>query len=235
LDQVPVLLETLREKVNDGFFLTNAPIALISAWFVEPEKAFQAMDFLMREQRCSQNQGSERCQEHGSKKFAWNQPAEFRFVTVKDSAVLQPVPAGFYFNSEFLSFPAFADSEKQWMKAFMRVQDFWVKNLSARPHMGKLFGFADDHGTVTPFAESFVCKLYNDTQKQEFETYRKRIDPHGLFLGGLAARLLKPCKTGTRDNYGYQEGLFAGRAPPGEGRALTALLLVLSTLLLFLD
>jgi len=41
LDQVPVLLETLREKVNDGFFLTNAPIALISAWFVEPEKAFQ--------------------------------------------------------------------------------------------------------------------------------------------------------------------------------------------------
>jgi len=223
---VPNLIDTLRQKVNDGFFLTNSPIALISAWFLEPEKAFEAMDFLMKEQRASQ--------ELGSDKFAWNQPAEFRFVTVKDAAVLQPVPAGFYFNSEFLSFPAFADSSHQWMKAFKKVQDYWVANLSAKPHMGKLFGFADVNGKVHPFADSFTCTVYTQSQKNEFEAYRKQTDPHGLFLAGLGARLLQSCTSSEANTcFGYA-GHWAGRTAPRNGGVLAAFLLLFSMLFQFL-
>lgn len=187
LTTVPTLIDKLRRRVNDGFFLTNSPVALISAWFLKPEKAFEAMDFLAREQLLSLN---------GDGAFVWNQPAEFRFVTVKDSAVLQPVEPGFYFNSEFLSFPSLEGEKNGWEKAFKKVQDYWVDELGGRPHMGKYWGFAEVDGNVVPFADSEVCKVYSESRKKAFNDYRKQQDPHGLFAAGLGMRLLGPCSEG---------------------------------------
>jgi len=187
LAQASMLVETLRDLVNDGFWLTQSPVALISAWFVSTDKAFEAMDFLRKEQLDSLKSG-----EDG---FKWNQPGEFRFLTVGDTAELQPVPPGTYFNSEFLSFPDVSGDDQGWKTAFKRVQDHWFQTLGARPHIGKLWGFEEGpDGKVEPFADSFACKIYSNNTKAKFEAYRSEMDPDGLFATGLGMSLLAPCK-----------------------------------------
>lgn len=44
ISQMPSIIQEQRNKVNDGFFLTRSPAALASAFFVPPEKAFEAMN-----------------------------------------------------------------------------------------------------------------------------------------------------------------------------------------------
>ncbi|CAE8635134.1 unnamed protein product [Polarella glacialis] len=117
LQQAPGLMEYLRKRVNDGFWLTESPAALISAWFLTPDKAFQAMDFLRSQQHASLKR-----QKQGENHFIWNQPAEFRFLTVGDKAELQVVSPGLHFNSEFLSFPDVSGDSQSWKRAFKKVQ-----------------------------------------------------------------------------------------------------------------
>ena len=59
--------------------------------------------------------------------YSWNQPAEFRFMKVTDDAVLQPVPPGYWFVSEILSFPDSAATNQAWKEAFREVEDYFGK------------------------------------------------------------------------------------------------------------
>eukprot|EP00446_Apocalathium_sp_SHHI-4_P036775 CAMPEP_0177314768 /NCGR_PEP_ID=MMETSP0368-20130122/12102_1 /TAXON_ID=447022 ORGANISM="Scrippsiella hangoei-like, Strain SHHI-4" /NCGR_SAMPLE_ID=MMETSP0368 /ASSEMBLY_ACC=CAM_ASM_000363 /LENGTH=572 /DNA_ID=CAMNT_0018773923 /DNA_START=59 /DNA_END=1774 /DNA_ORIENTATION=+ len=92
VQQIPGFVERMSKRVNDGFFLTYSPAALAAAYFVEPSKGFAAMDYLRKVQLESK----------GSKDFVWNLPGEFRFLNVQDSAVLQPVKAGIWFNAQMI-------------------------------------------------------------------------------------------------------------------------------------
>jgi len=185
ITNIPRLAKTLSKQVNDGFFLTQSPDALAAAYFVEPSKAFAAMDYLRDVQLASLD----------SKEFMWNLPGEFRFINVQDSAVLQPVPAGLWFNAQMISFADLAKNDQAWKRDFKRVEDHWVNKLGAKPHMGKLWGFeTKSDGTVEPFAESFACMIYSDAQKSKFLSYRQKEDPEGLFATGLGMKVLAPCK-----------------------------------------
>merc|ERR1719226_227332 len=173
--QIPKMASDLNRKYNDGFFLTQSPAALAAAYFVHPSKGFEAMDFLRRVQLDS----------IGDKEFMWNLPGEFRFINVQDSAVLQPVKAGLWFNAQMISFADLAKNDQAWKRDFKTVEEHWVNELGAKPHMGKLWGFETQaDGTVEPFAESFACKIYSDEQKSTFLAYRKKEDPEGLFATG---------------------------------------------------
>merc|ERR1712060_694209 len=163
ITSIPRLARGLSKKVNDGFFLTQSAEALAAAYFVEPSKAFAAMDYLRDVQLASL----------GDKEFMWNLPGEFRFINVQDSAVLQPVKAGLWFNAQMISFADLAKNDQSWKRDFKQVEDHWVKELGAKPHMGKLFGFeTTEHGTVEPFADSYSCTIYTDEQKAAFSAYR---------------------------------------------------------------
>jgi len=182
--QIPNLAAKLSSKYNDGFFLTHAPAALAAAYFVHPSKGFEAMDFLRRVQLNSTN----------DKDFMWNLPGEFRFINVQDSAVLQPVEPGLWFNAQMISFADLAKNDQAWKKDFKVVEDYWINELGAKPHMGKLMGFREqENGEVEPFADEYVCTIYSNEQKQAFSAYREQMDPDGLFATGLGMKFLAPC------------------------------------------
>jgi len=184
VEEIPGFVGRMSKRVNDGFFLTYSPAALAAAYFVEPSKAFAAMDYLRKVQLESKK----------SKDFVWNLPGEFRFLNVQDSAVLQPVKAGIWFNAQMISFADLAKNDQAWKRDFKKVEDYWVKELKAQPHIGKLFGFETGaDGAVVPFADSYSCTIYSDDQKASFEAYRHQQDPEGLFATGLGMKFLSPC------------------------------------------
>jgi len=184
MTSIPRLARGLSNKVNDGFFLTQSPAALAAAYFVHPDKAFAAMDYLRKIQLESK----------GSKEFIWNLPGEFRFINVQDSAILQPITAGVWFNAQMISFPDLAKNHQSWKREFKKVEDYWVKDLKAQPHMGKLMGFdTRPDGSVEPFADSYTCTIYTDAQKDDFEAFRLKEDPQGLFAAGLGMKFLRKC------------------------------------------
>lgn len=183
LISIPNLVKKLSNKVNDGFFLTHSPAALAAAYFVKPSEAFASMDFLRKVQMESTK----------SKEFVWNLPGEFRFINVQDSAMLQPVPPGIWFNTQMIGFADLAKNDQSWKREFMKVEEHWVKNLGARPHMGKLFGFSEVGGEVEPFADSYSCTIYSSEVKKAFNEYRQKQDPHGLFASGLGMKFLVDC------------------------------------------
>jgi len=184
INNIPKLAQDLSERVNDGFFLTESPAALASAYFVRPELAFEAMDYLRLIQEASLRH----------EEFVWNLPGEFRFINVEDSAVLQPVAPGLWFNAQQISFAELAKTDQDWKRDFKKVEDYWVGHLGAKPHMGKLWGFeTNSDGNVEPFADSFACTIYTSEQKAAFSAYRERADPMGLFATGLGMKVLAPC------------------------------------------
>lgn len=192
LNAIPRLLNDIRSLTNDGFILTSTPAASVSAYFMEPSRAFEAMDIL----RTAQVESYRRANTGEHEGFVWNLPGEFRFIKVADSAVLQPMPPGRWFNAQFLAFPDSAQDDQAWKKAFMMVERQWVEKLGAKhPHMGKLFGFsADGHGRIEPFTDqSLVCGVYSEGQKSAFEAYRAAHDPDGLFAQGLGMSFLAAC------------------------------------------
>jgi len=185
ITNIPRLVRTQSKKVNDGFFLTRSPAALASAYFVHPSQAFAAMDKVREVQRASV----------GSRDFVWNLPGEFRFLRVQDSAVLQPVEAGLWFNCQMISFPDFAATDQAWKRDFKIVEDYWVKELGAKPHMGKLWGFgAKASGNIEPFSDAAACSIYSNAAKGAFSTYRRQVDPEDLFFSGLGVKLLSACE-----------------------------------------
>jgi len=165
--------------------LSRSPAALASAFFLPPEKAFEAMDFLRTVQLESLK---------GSPGFVWNLPGEFRFINITDSAVLQPAAPGLWFNVQMISFADLAKTDQDWKNAFAKVERYWVEMLGAKPHMGKLWGFEyDKDGVVDPFSTSYSCQIYSAEQKAAFSAYRSRLDPDGLFASGLGMQLLAHC------------------------------------------
>jgi len=189
LTQLPGLIETQRDRSNDGFFAMRAPNTLIAAYFIKPERSFEAMDFLRQRQRARNGQATW----FNASGFSWNQPAEFRFVQVDDKAVLSPVPPGLWFVSEILSFPDSAATDQEWKKAFKEVEDYWINELDAVPHLGKLFAFEEENGQIEMFHQSKVCKVYPGSRKQTFKAYQSSVDPDGLFNYGLGEKLLRNC------------------------------------------
>mmetsp|Transcript_17209 Transcript_17209/g.34883 ORF Transcript_17209/g.34883 Transcript_17209/m.34883 type:complete len:444 (-) Transcript_17209:184-1515(-) len=185
METVPRFVQKASEQTNDGFYLTESPAALAAAFFFEPAKAFEAMDYLRQVQ----------LDRLGTHDFMWNLPGEFRFVKVSSSAVLQPVPSGLWFVAEMISFKELAKTDQSWKVAFERVQDYWVNFLGAKPHMGKLFGFeVQRDGAVEAFADKYTrCSVYSEEQKNEFEAYRSAQDPSNFFASGLGMTLLAPC------------------------------------------
>jgi len=189
LSQLPKLVKEQEERSNDGFFAVKAPNTLIAAYFIKPELSFQAFDFLRKAVRRRNGQATW----FNATGFSWNQPAEFRFMTVTDDAVLQPVPPGVWFVSEILSFPDSAATDQEWKKAFKEVEDYWVNELGAIPHLGKLFGFEEENGKLEVFSQKRVCKVYSAETKEQFKAYQARVDPSGRFNYGLGEKLLRSC------------------------------------------
>lgn len=190
LTQLPSLVGAQRDSSNDGFFAVKAPNTLIAAYFIRPELSFQAMDYMRTKMR-QRNEESDWTKADG---FSWNQPAEFRFVTVTDDAVLQPVPPGLWFVSEILSFPDSGATDQAWKEAFEEVEDYWINELGAVPHIGKLFGFhKDENDHFDIFHQSKVCQVYSAATKDDFNAYREQMDPPGLFNYGLGEKLLRSC------------------------------------------
>lgn len=119
---------------------------------------------------------------------------ELRFITVRDSSTLSPVPAGVYAVVEFIAFPQRGKSIEDGLNdAFMAIEMDWVGRLGAKPHIGKQFGFAKVDGVAQPFQPSVVCKVYSDATKAAFNAYRMQGDPAGLFFGGMGAIMLSNC------------------------------------------
>merc|ERR1712190_39170 len=184
IGEMPNMIRRQRDEVNDGFFLTRSPAALAAAFFVKPQKAFQAMDKLRNHTWNSRH----------SPKFVWNLPGEYRFIRVADKATLQPMEPGLWFNAQMISFSELAESDLDWRREFKAVEDYWVKELDARPHMGKLWGMEEfPNGDIEPFSHAYACTIYSQAAKDAFNTYRRQWDPHGLFFSGLGPKLLGPC------------------------------------------
>lgn len=181
---MPDLIRKQREKVNDGFFLTRSPAALAAAFFVKPENAYAAMNKIKEHIWNSRN----------SKQFVWNLPGEFRFIRVQDKATLQPMEPGLWFNAQMISFSDLAENDHAWRKEFKAVEDYWVQELDARPHMGKLWGMEESaNGDIEPFSSAYACTIYPQATKDAFNAYREQWDPHGLFFVGLGQKLLGTC------------------------------------------
>merc|ERR1712232_125887 len=183
-NRMPNIIEANYQSILDGFFLTRSPAALAAAFFVNPDKAFDAMNKVKEHTWNSRH----------SKQFTWNLPGEFRFIHVADKATLQPMEPGLWFNAQMISFSDLAENDQAWRKEFKAVEDYWVQELGARPHMGKLWGMEESaNGDIEPFANSYACTIYSQATKDAFNAYREKWDPHGLFFTGLGQKLLSPC------------------------------------------
>lgn len=182
---IPGFVKSQSDKVNDGFWETEAPATISAAYFVPPENIFAAMDKLKQVQ----------FESLGSKEFVWNLPGEFRFVHIRDMAVLQPVEAGRWVTMQMLSFEDLAKHDQAWKRPFKQMEDYLVDKLGAKPHMGKLWGFgATEDGTIEPFSDQFSCRLFSDKAKAKFMAYRREQDPKDMFFSGLGVKLMRPCR-----------------------------------------
>jgi hypothetical protein len=179
-----MLINSNRLGMNDGFYANKVPNVVYGAYFIEPKNVWKAMNVLVDSYAARE----------GNDTFAWNAPPELRFITVTDDAVLNPVPAGVWAVSEYMSFPIPGKSDQGWKSAFKEVQDEWGDKLGAKPHIGKFWGFAKTaDGKVEPYQQERACKIYSDAQKASFEAYRRQADPDNLFAGGDAMKLLSKC------------------------------------------
>jgi len=170
IGQLPGLVETQRENCNDGFFAMKAPNTLIAAYFLKPERSFEAMDFLRQRIRARNGQSTW----FNASGFSWNQPAEFRFVHVDEAAVLSPVPPGLWFVSEIFPFPDSAATDQECKKALKEIEDYWINELDVVPHLGKLFGFEEENGQLEVFQQSRLCRVYPGAKKKAFKAYKSR-------------------------------------------------------------
>jgi hypothetical protein len=133
---------------------------------------------------------------NGTRPFAFNQPAEYRLITVDDQiGHLAPAghgAAGSMFGViEALNLQsdglAYAHGDA-WKEGFAELEARWLKVPGARPHTGKMFGFAkDEQGRMQPYSRSRLAGLYSEDVKAAFKAYARGVDPDGFFMGGDAA------------------------------------------------
>lgn len=185
LGQIAADVKDMNLKTNDGYYLTGAPAVPFAAWYLKPEKAFQAFSAVRKAHRDSRSDPD----------FTFSLPSEFRIIQTADTAILQPIPAGRWVNTELLTFSSLSKSDLGWKRAYAKLEKYFVDELGGVPHMGKMYGFKD-HGTkVDLFDEQFTrCKIYSSAQKQAFQAYRQKWDPEGLFYQGQGTKLLKECR-----------------------------------------
>eukprot|EP00122_Pirum_gemmata_P005075 Pgem_evm1s4624 len=75
--------------------------------------------------------------------------------------------------------------EKKWTDQFYQCEQSFLK-YGGFPHTGKLYGMGKAPG-MKNYAEFVdIPKVFTDSQKQNFLTYRNGVDPHNIFWGGDA-------------------------------------------------
>jgi hypothetical protein len=132
-------------------------------------------------------------------------PMEFRFVKGGSSAMsgaYSSDPNTWFVNLDLIGFiepnQKASDYPPKLLKFFADVEREWV-NMGGFPHNGKIYGFydpGDAPGTYSktgPFNPNFLANLR--TRRGErlvaFNTYRKSIDPNGLFFNEYLHKLLE--------------------------------------------
>jgi hypothetical protein len=178
-------VNTASDTVNDGFWVGGAPNVNIAAYFVPVENSFEAFDYVRSQVRERHYGGDDNC-------FKFNNPVEYRFVEVTDDSLLQIVPPGSYVVSEILGFVDAAPAGDSWQRAYAEIECEWTTRHGGKPHLMKLHSFGDDDGdgNIDAMQPCKACTYFTDAQKQEFETIRKRYDPHGMFASGAAYNIL---------------------------------------------
>lgn len=136
-------------------------------------------------------------------------PMEFRFVKGGNSAMsgtYSENPNAWFVNLDLIGF---VDSTKQkasdyppkLLQFFADVEREWVK-MGGFPHNGKIYGFYDPYdptdapGTYSktgPFNPNFLSHLrkLRGARLVAFNTYRKSLDPNGLFFNDYLRKLLE--------------------------------------------
>ena len=132
-------------------------------------------------------------------------PMEFRFVKGGSSAMSGAYsndPNAWFVNLDII---AFVDSQQKasgyppkLLQFFAGVEREWV-NLGGFPHNGKMYGFYDPrdapgaYSKTGPFNPNFLAGLRarRGARLEAFNTYRKSVDPNGLFYNEFLRSLLE--------------------------------------------
>lgn len=132
-------------------------------------------------------------------------PMEFRFVKGGNSAMSGAYsndPNVWFVNLDLIGFvdpnQKASDYPPKLLKFFADVEREWVK-MGGFPHNGKIYGFydpTDAPGTYSktgPFNPNFLSALRKRRGDRlvAFNTYRKSLDPNGLFFNDYLRKLLE--------------------------------------------
>ncbi|HEY9664085.1 MAG TPA: D-arabinono-1,4-lactone oxidase, partial [Allocoleopsis sp.] len=132
-------------------------------------------------------------------------PMEFRFVKGGNSAMsgaYSDDPNAWFVNLDLIGFidpnQKASDYPPKLLKFFADVEREWV-NMGGFPHNGKIYGFydpTDAPGTYSktgPFNPNFLSHLRTrrGARLVAFNTYRKSLDPNGLFFNDYLCKLLE--------------------------------------------
>ncbi len=129
-------------------------------------------------------------------------PMEFRFVKGGNSAMsgaYSNTPNTWFVNLDLIGFiepnQKAPDYPPKLLKFFADVEREWF-NMGGFPHNGKIYGFYDPTAAPGTYSEPFNPKFLVDlrTRRGErlvaFNTYRKSLDPKGLFFNDYLRKLL---------------------------------------------
>jgi len=180
-----------QRESDDGYWLRTAPRANIMAYFFRADTLFKAI-------KAYQNvvysllDGSSPVSRYTTFKF--NQPCEWRYVTLNSTlASKYQVPN---LEGEFVVIEALNinDDLDDFKWGFAQLEHDWLA-IGGIPHLGKIWGF--DYTLVEkgirpePFSKDIARKIMTPEQKSHFKEYQSKVDPDGLFSGGLAIEFFK--------------------------------------------
>ena len=131
-------------------------------------------------------------------------PLEFRFVRGGDTALsgtYSDDPNAWFVNLDIIGFVEETQASnypRELLKFFADVERAWVK-LKGIPHQGKMYGFYDPtkpsntYSETGPFNPNFLAELRTrrGPRLEAFNTYRKSLDPNGLFYNDFLRTLLE--------------------------------------------
>ncbi len=132
-------------------------------------------------------------------------PMEFRFVKAGNSAMAGSYstnPNAWFINLDLIGFiepiPA-ANYPQQLLQFFADVERDWVA-MGGVTHNGKMYGFYDPkaapgtHSATGAFNPNFLAGLRarRGAPLTAYSTYRKSVDPNGLFYNSFLRQLLEP-------------------------------------------
>ncbi len=186
------LVQNSQTETDDGYWVRTAARTNLMGYFFPVDKLYDALKIYMNNVYSLVNK-TNKVSKYTDFKF--NQPCEFRFVTLNSTLASKyqiPMKEGDYVVLEALHLIDQLDDFK-W--GFAQLEHEWQQIPGAVPHLGKLWGF--DYSMVEkgmipqPFSTKFTRSIMSEDQKSEFNGYRVKVDPDGVFLGGLAAEFFK--------------------------------------------